>query len=92
MNSVDAIEANPQQLAGTVRSRDDFVVFVRALAAFRARRPDEWENPDLPRYLDALARWVEDMDGYYAGRGQPVPKQPSWRVLADILIAAAMYE
>jgi hypothetical protein len=73
-------------------SRMDFVAFVRTLADQCRRRPEEWENRDLPSYLEAMAAWVEDMDGYYQNRGEAVPDQPTWKTLKDILQAARVYE
>jgi len=32
------------------------------------------------------------MDGYYLGRGEPVPERPTWATVADMLRAATMYE
>lgn len=42
--------------------------------------------------LEALAAWAEDMDGYYLGKGEEMPQQPTWQTLADMLRAATMYE
>ncbi len=75
-----------------VRTREEFIQFVRVLASNRDDKPDEWENPDLPAYLEALAAWVEDMDGYFQGRREPVPQQPTWNTLAQIVLAAKVYE
>jgi hypothetical protein len=75
-----------------IRSRADFVSFVHVLRQQLGDHPDWWENADLESFLDALSRWVEDMDGYYRNAAQPIPTQPSWKVLGDILMAAATYE
>jgi len=32
------------------------------------------------------------MDGYFAGRGESVPADPSWRRIAQIVTAALVYE
>jgi len=32
------------------------------------------------------------MDGYYLNMGQPVPKNIDWKLFANILMAAKMYE
>jgi hypothetical protein len=97
-------EVNPNETAKTfehsgeveavqqIRSREDFVAFVRLLLHNRKAKPDEWENRDLPTFFDALAAWVEDMDGYYQNLGQPVPDQPSWMMLGQMLLAAKVYE
>ena len=82
-------QAHPVQ---ALPSRKDFVEFVRTLAEQCRSRPEEWENRDLPSYLEAMAAWVEDMDGYYQNRGEAMPDQPSWKTLEDILQAARVYE
>jgi len=75
-----------------IQTRKDFVAFVRALLKDLSDHPERWENNDLQSFLDALSAWVEDMDGYYLNRGEPMPKEPSWRVLAQMLLAAKIYE
>ncbi len=83
---------NLTEQMNTVFSRQDFVSCVRALRDDLRENPDNWENSDLESFLNAMATWVEDMDGYYINRGQPVPQQPNWQVLMDILRAAKVYE
>jgi len=76
----------------SIKSREDFVAFVHALEGDLRDNPQSWENNTLERFLDALASWVEDMDGYYINQGKPVPQQPDWKTIGDILMAAKMYE
>ena len=76
----------------SIRSREDFVAFVKALSKDLQENPATWENASLERFLDSIAAWVEDMDGYYLSRQKPVPDQPDWKVVGDILMAAKMYE
>jgi hypothetical protein len=54
--------------------------------------PGEWENKTLPDYLESMASWTEDMDGYYQNMGLPMPENINWKVFANILVAAKMYE
>ena len=75
-----------------IRSREDFVAFVKALSKDFHDNPQSWENRNLEQFLEALGGWVEDMDGYYLNQNIPVPQQPSWTVVADMLMAAKMYE
>lgn len=63
-----------------VRSRADFVSFVRALSE---TGESTWENPRTVRYLDALAAWVEDW---------PKELQPTWSTFAKAIVAATIYE
>jgi hypothetical protein len=41
--------------------------------------------------LEGIAIWTEDMDGYYHNN-KPIPENIEWKVFANILIAAKMYE
>src|SRR4051812_44304745 len=71
-----------------VASKQDFIRLVRELAEQHRQKPQEWENRDLPSYLEALAAWVEDMEGFYANQGQPLPDPPGWGTLGQALLAA----
>jgi hypothetical protein len=56
-----------------VQSKADLSEFVAALARDLQERRAEWENDTLDQYLLALARWLEDSDGYYQHHDLPVP-------------------
>lgn len=75
-----------------IRSREDLVEFVKALVTDLRDNPSSWENPTLEQFLEALGTWIADMDGYYLSRGMDVPHQPDWKVVADMLMAAKVYE
>ena len=75
-----------------IQSRTDLAAFVEELAEGLRSGKVMWENADLPSYLEAMAAWIADMDGYYANIGKSCPEEPSWRTLAEILLAASQYE
>jgi hypothetical protein len=75
-----------------IKSKDDLVRFVEDLCEDLRTNPATWENPTLERYLSAFAAWLEDSDGVYINRGLEPPTNPTWRHVADMLIAAKMYE
>jgi hypothetical protein len=75
-----------------VRTREDFAALAEALSRDRERNGDEWENVDLQRYLEAIAAWTRDMDGYFANIGDAIPEVPSWNLLGQILYTARVYE
>jgi hypothetical protein len=52
----------------------------------------EWENATLERFLAALAGYLGDLDGYFRNRGESVPDQPDWHLVALLLVAASGYE
>lgn len=80
------------QAIDSIRSREDFVSFVRMLLFDLRDNAEEWENNVLESYLEAIAAWVDDMEGYYQNRGEPVPEYPTWKTFAEILLAAKIYE
>lgn len=75
-----------------VRSKADFLAFLEALQASLKDNPDQWENPTLERYLEALAAWVDASDNSYRNRGEPVPTDINWRFMAEAFLAGQMYE
>jgi hypothetical protein len=75
-----------------IDTRDDLAAFVAALRQDLVDRPDGWENGSLDRFLGAAAAWLDDADGYFLNRGEPVPTTPSWRFLGQLFLAAKHYE
>ena len=82
----------PADKTSFVYTREDLALFVHELAHGLRTKPGEWENVTLGDYLEAMASWIEDSDGYYLNAGKPVPKQPSWQTIAEVLLAAKHYE
>lgn len=82
----------PDEAVQQVQSREDFVAFLGALRADLQKNPEQWQNRDLPAFLEAMSAWMEDMEGYYRNRGEPVPDQPRWQTLGQILLAARVYQ
>ncbi|HEX7289042.1 MAG TPA: hypothetical protein VF532_22850 [Candidatus Angelobacter sp.] len=69
-----------------INSKEDLADFIESLRSDFEAHPDKWNNPSLSQYLAAMESWVRSMDHYYVNTKQEVPKTPSWRTLADILI------
>lgn len=82
----------PHEQVNAIGTKDDLVAFIKALRANLLSNPQEWENATLDQYLAALAGWLEDSAGYYNRTGQSVPAIPSWKNVAEMLIAAKVYE
>lgn len=51
-----------------------------------------WENADLASFLEALAAWVGDADGWYRHTGRYLPVNGDWRFFAHALRATTSYE
>jgi hypothetical protein len=79
-------------LADRVQSRQDLVEFIEALRRDLEKNGDAWENATLDRYLEALAAWTAEMDGYFRNQGRGAPTEPTWQLAAAMLGAARIYE
>jgi hypothetical protein len=76
-----------------VTSRLEMAEFVASLRRDLIARPDEWENADLIRFLDALSSYLEDVPGYCRNMAPDLdPEQASWRLFATVLMGAKVYE
>lgn len=75
-----------------IQTKTDLVEFIMELLKDIRQDAAGWENSTLEDYLSALASWIEDSDGYYRNQNRPIPETPSWRNIAEMLIAAKMYE
>jgi hypothetical protein len=88
MNSDDLYD-----LAKSVRTRDEFVVFVEKLNEDLSTNRGEWQNNTLEQFLGGLQGFARDMEGYYHNIGEQDVRveEISWRMAADMLLAAAVY-
>ncbi|MFI9601277.1 DUF7660 family protein [Streptomyces nodosus] len=75
-----------------ISSREDLAAFVRSLHHRYADEGHAWENPDLSRFLEALAAWIDDAGGCYRNDGRELPANGDWSFFAQALDAATMYE
>ncbi|MBM9575786.1 hypothetical protein JWG45_01335 [Leptospira sp. 201903070] len=76
----------------SIRDKENFVKFIYKLSNDFRENTSEWTNQDIESFLEALARWVEDSDGYYQNIGIIPPKIPDWKNIAEMFIAAKYYE
>ncbi len=69
--------------ARNLSTKAELVQFIANLRGDLDRNGAGWENPDLPRYLEAMQTWLSDND---------IPDEPRWRTIAMALLAASQYE
>ena len=84
---MDVVEARD-----SIKTRQDLGRFVLALRDDLLNNGDAWENPTLDRFLDALAAWIADMEGYFKNQNKVEPDQPDWSLVGQMLFAASIYE
>ena len=75
-----------------IKTKKDFVIFVRELSEDFFNNKESWQNKDVGTFLEALAAWTDDMEGYYLNQGFPMPEKPEWEMIANMLNAAKFYE
>jgi hypothetical protein len=79
-----------------VRDKSTFIVFLRELIIDYQNNQTAWENRTLGEFLESMGGWLEDMDleEYYQRiDASEVMQEPiNWRVFADVLVAATLYE
>ncbi|MBS1597226.1 MAG: hypothetical protein JST75_03310 [Bacteroidetes bacterium] len=76
-----------------VVDRVSFARFLELLHEDFLNNESEWENPTIERFLEAMTRYTEDIQGYYNNTNQNVDANiASWKVFADILRGAKIYE
>ena len=82
------------QISATdVTDRNSFIVFIASLRGEFEANPTSWENNTPHSFLSALESNTEDIQGYYDNIHPGIDADmPSWRVFADILKGATMYE
>lgn len=84
-------DVSDQDLAA-VRTHTDVARIVEQMLNDLRKHPDEWENPSLERFLDALAAGLDAVESQHIDRGEAVPSQPTWKLFAGILVNASGYE
>jgi len=74
-------------------TRQDFIESIEKLRADYNVNPDYWENKNIDDFLEAIARYSEEIQGYYDNTGQKIDSnKANWKVFADILRGASIYE
>jgi hypothetical protein len=72
-------------------TKKEFTQFIDNLRADFIENKEQWENKTIEDYLEAVSRYIEDIDGYYTNQEIDLEKV-DWKVFADILKGSSMYE
>lgn len=75
-----------------VNSSIELAEVVQRMLSDLLAHPDQWENPTLDRFLEALAASLQGLPGLYANRHEQFPKTPTWKIFAEALVMATGYE
>ncbi len=66
-----------------IRTKSDFEIFLKELIKNYNENRKDWDNDDLPKFLDALYGYNYESDSSI---------QPTWKLFAEMLLAARVYE
>ena len=81
------------EYANNINSLDEFIVFVDLLKKNYGEQRDEWENDNIETYLNGIVSFLYNIDGYYYNKKENVNlDQPTWRIVARILLAARIFD
>lgn len=76
-----------------INDRQSFIQFLHEFRNNFLQDGEQWENKTLDQFLEALAAYAEDIPGYYHSMSPSVNAEiPGWRVFADMLKGARVYE
>lgn len=72
---------------------DEFILFVEKLKKDYLDNKENWENNSIDLYLDAIVAYSRDIQGFYNNTNQKIDiKEVDWKVFADVLKGAKIYE
>lgn len=76
-----------------VTDRESFIAFIELLRKDLIENKDSWENNKLDDFLEALASYTEDIQGYYDNINKKINADvANWQTFADIFRGARIYE
>lgn len=76
----------------SIETREDLVRYVERLREDLLSNKEDWENPTLERFLDAMSAQINSLDQLYKNLKKETPVVPSWKVFAEILSGAKIRE
>lgn len=53
-------------------TKQEFIHFIENLKTNFIENKEQWENKTIEDYLEAMSRYVEDIDGYYENTNQDI--------------------
>lgn len=76
-----------------VISRDDFLKFMEYFIDDYRDHKNAWDNNRLEDFLEGFRGFATDIRGYYKNTNQDVDVEIiSWKMLANMMTAATVYE
>ena len=78
---------------GNIKTKDDFENFMSMLIKDLKENRTDWENNELEPFLDGIRRFTGVLDNYYNNAGIEADTSiPTWKMFAEMFLAAKVYE
>ena len=77
------------ELAEQVKTKEDFIFFLQHLQIDFNTNHQNWENPELGSYLEAMEAFLNSSTEKSINK---IDFTPSWSLFARIMLAASIYE
>lgn len=76
-----------------IKTKEDFSYYINSLLEDFEENGDNWENNTVESFLRGIIAYTRDIDGYYKNMGFDTSTEiPTWRIFAQILKGASVYE
>ncbi|MBR1530074.1 MAG: hypothetical protein IJ642_12375 [Oscillospiraceae bacterium] len=73
------------KMLGKIKTREKFIEFMKLYIP-------TVEDSAVKAYLESIAAWTEDMDGYYHNTKKEIPQNINWDFIASLLYIGSIYE
>lgn len=84
---------NDKSLNMQVSDRQSFIFFLESFHQDLLINKEKWTNNTLEDFLEALARYVDEIQGFYDNTGQKLNADiASWKLFSDVMQGAKIYE
>ena len=80
------------QLIENMHTKDDFINFLKYLKEDYNKNRHEWVNKNIDIYLESIASWADDMEGYYQNMNIETPQNINWNFIATLYYVGKIYE
>lgn len=75
-----------------ITTREDFIAFLDIVREDFEKNGLNWENQDIPGFIEAFQTWLESSKNYYTNVGIDIATVSPWQEVADAFAAARIYE
>lgn len=73
-------------------SRLELAAFLFRMYESVQSEPEKWTNDTLELFLRGWSAWLNGMEESFRSKGEEVPDEPSWELIARMVLEARAYQ